>query len=183
MFRVSTQLSGTVVTGGGLSQMYFSQSVGTAADAHAAVAAFWYAISPLVTSALTMTILPEVELVDTASGQVEGIETTDQVTYLGGPTADPLPLASQGLVRWRTGIYTGGREIRGRTFLPGMLETNSTNGKPAGALISAVNAAAGSLYGDPDAQLVVYSRTHGVQADVTSASMWTEWAQLRSRRD
>lgn len=183
MYRVTVLLSGTPVVGGGISQHYLDQGGGTAQQALDAVAGFWLDMAAAMSSAVTITTQPEVELVDTASGQVEGVTTVTPTQTTGQAAGDILPTATQGLIRWRTGAFVGGREVRGRTFLPGMLEANNIDGKPAGGTVGILNSAALSYVNDPDAIPVIYSRTHRVFREITGASMWSQWAQLRSRRD
>lgn len=183
MFRITTLLTGAPVTGGGIQQFYFLDGDGTGPAAHAAAASFWGDMGAAMSSGVTMTVLPEIEIVDSATGNITGLETTDQVTLTGSAGGDVLPNATQGLIRWRTGSFVNGREVRGRTFLPGMLEANNTAGKPASGTVSVLTTAAQDLVGDPNSTLVIYSRTNHASRVVTGASMWSEWAQLRSRRD
>lgn len=182
MYRVTTVFSGPPVNGGGINQLYFDQGGGTAAQAHAAVASFWGEVDNLLQNSLSYVVEGEVELVDNITGQVEGIETTDNVSGTGTLTGDPLPPNVQGLIRWRTGVYNNGREIRGRTFIPGMGEVQSVNGAPGGPTVAALTTAAGNLIGSSTSELVVWSRK-GQFATVVSGSGWNKWATLRSRRD
>lgn len=182
MYRVTTLFTGPLVNGGGINQLYFDQGGGTAAQAHAAVRAFWQNIDDVMHNSVAYQVLPEVELVDNITGQVEGIETTDNYAGTGQLATDPLPPTVQGLVRWRTGVYNNGREVRGRTFLPGMCEGNSDAGAPTSGTVGVFNTAAGNLVGDPNSTLVVWSRK-GLFADVVSGQAWTKWGSLRSRRD
>lgn len=182
MYRITTLFSGPLVTGGGIQQFYFDQGGGTAAQAHAAVRTFWTSIALGSHTSLTITVTPEVELVDNATGQVEGIETAETYTTTGQTAGDPLPLASQGLLRWRTGVYNAGREIRGRTFLPGQVEAASTGGVPSSTTLTSWTNAGLALMNNASSELVVWSRK-GQFATVTSASAWSQWATLRSRRD
>lgn len=184
MYRITTEFTGPMVAGGGVNYLYFDQGGGTSADAHSAVVAFWNAVKGLITSGTNMTVLGEIDIVDNVTGDIEGQESTDQVIVVGTAAGNPLPPNTQGLIRWRTGVYVGGREIRGRTFVPALTSnSNSAGGVPASTTVSTLTTAAGSLYGDPDSELVVWSKTHGQFATVTSASVWSKFATLRSRRD
>lgn len=184
MYRVTTVLSGPLVVGGGISRFYFAETAGTAAQAHAAVVSFWNAVDEVMSTQVSFTVEGEIEEWDAATGTITGVDNTDPYTATGTATGDPLPPATQGLIRWRTGFYTSGRELRGRTFIPGMTEgNNGSDGKPASGVRVVLGNAANSLRSGASHQLSVYSRTHATAAPVTSSSVWTEWAQLRSRRD
>lgn len=182
MYRVTTVFSGSLVNGGGIQQFYFDQGSGTAAQAHAAAVLFWQAADDIVHSSVTYRIEGEVELVDNVTGAVESITSTDTYNGTGGNTGDPLPPQIQGLVRWRTGVYNNGREIRGRTFIPGMCEGNSTDGAPTSGTVTQLQTAAGAILAASGADLVVWSRK-GTFAPVAAGSPWNKWATLRSRRD
>lgn len=183
MYRITTEFSGPLVAGGGVNRLYFLDTGGSAADAHGAVVAWWAAAAVGMMSTLSYTVSGEIELVNIGTGAVEGIETTDAVTSTGVGSGDPLPPATQALVRLRSGFYVGGREVRGRIFIPGQGEINQTTGVPDTTLRNAYNTAIGNLIGDPDSSLVVWSRTKGTAASVVSGSTWEKWAVLRSRRD
>lgn len=183
MWRVNTRMTGVLVQGGGINRLYFNDAAGSAADAASAVAAFWTALRDQIAVGTTLTVDGQVEEVDQSNGQVTGIESTDTVTVTGNGGGDVLPPNIQALVRWRTGTFLDGREVRGRVFVPAMLEANNTAGAPTAFLVNLVTTAAQSLVGDGDSALVVYSRKSAGAVPVTAASMWTKWAQLRSRRD
>lgn len=183
MYRVTTLFSGPLVTGGGINQFYFDEAAGTASAAAAAARAFWQAAADVMSTQVVWTVEGEVELVD-ETGAITGVESTDPFTSNGSSTGDPLPIATQGLIRWRTGFFMGGRELRGRTFIPGVTEgLNGTDGKPnSGALIE-MNQAPAALLGASGAEFRIFSRTKNASATVVSGSAWTQWATLRSRRD
>ena len=183
MWRVTTTFTGAPVTGGGICRLYFQSSIGTAAEAAAAVAGFWDDISAVQVNTITNTIEGFVEEVDETTGEITGFATTDTVVHVGQNAQDPLPKASMGLLRWRTGEYVSGREVRGRIFIPGLLEANNTGGVPTSSLKTAVETAAAQMIQQEDAHLVVFSRAHHVGVDVVSADFWSEWAILTSRRD
>lgn len=184
MYRVNTVFSGPLVAGGGISRFYFDEAGGTPAQAHAAAVNFWNAVDEVMSTQVAFTVEAEVELVDASTGAITGIESTDPYSASGTGSGDPLPPATQGLVRWRTGAFVNGREVRGRTFLPGMLESlNDSAGRPNSGALTVINNAAGNLIGDADSELVIFSRTRALQATVVSGQAWSQWAQLRSRRD
>lgn len=162
--------------------MYFEGAV--LADAQAAsnaVKQFWTDCSSAIGATTNMLVNSEVEVVDPASGQVTGTFNVPQLVVGGVAGGDHLPDFTQGLVRWLTGIYVNGRQLRGRTFIPSPTEAAHTGGNPTAGYVSDVQAAADTLMGTSD--LGVYSPTHRVFALGTTASVWQRWALLRSRRD
>lgn len=151
----------------------------------AALAQFWTDTAPQRFIQLVGTIQGEVEVVDPATGQVTAIYNTDDPVQAGTNTTTQLSGATQGLLRWRTGVFVGGREMRGRTFLPGPTEGLNDNGNPSGPYQGAYTTAAEALIlaAPPSSGLVVYSPTHRQFAAVQAASTWNRWAVTRSRRD
>jgi len=183
VYRVRTSITGGQ-GGPYLSTLYFNVVGGlTAANANAAVGAFWLAVKGRVATGITMSTEAEVATIDIATGQVTGITAVTPVVNVGTAAGDTCPPATQGLLRWRTGTYIGGREIRGRTFLPGVTETDNVNGVPSASYISTVNAAAAAMIADANSDFMVYSRKNFDAAPGLSGSVWSQWAVLRSRRD
>lgn len=135
--------------------------------------------------AMVCTVEADVPIIDSTTGTLTGNTTiAPEAVSLGG-SADILPPTVQGLIRWKTGLVVAGRRLRGRTFLPGFLESlNQSNGTPSGTLVAAVNALTSTyISGTGAAPLVVYGPTHHAFSEVDSGDMWTQWASLRSRRD
>lgn len=180
MLRVRTSIS-AAFGGPQLSTHYFPGTGSSdAATAAAAVRAFWDALKGKIGTAWSLDVQNDVVELDPATGQPTAVHNTETALVTGTGTGDALPYATQGLVQWRTGVYVGGREIRGRTFIPGPLEADNAVGFPLTAYTSLLTTAAGNL---ASAGLAVYSYTHRQFADVSSGVGWTNWASLRSRRD
>lgn len=133
-----------------------------------------------VAAALHMTVSGALDRVESTTGAVVGQDDggPDQ-EVVGGNSGEFLPLSIQLLVQWRTGHFIGGREVRGRTFLAGFVEGLNNNGVPDPALVTAVEAAANTYA----LALVVFSPTKHEWFSVSHATVWREWATLRSRRD
>jgi hypothetical protein len=148
----------------------------------AAVGAFWGAVDNVMDSQITWATEPEVAILG-VDGVVTGSLTTTPQTGSGAIASDSMPLASQALVRWFTPNFIGGRRLRGRTFIPGITTAGNTNGRLASATSTTIGTAATTLANVATPLLVVWSRIHGVAHPVSSASVWAEFASLRSRRD
>lgn len=182
MIRVRTEMNGAPGTPY-LSTMFFdAPDLTTADDAQSAVHDFWDGLKGLISAGLTMLVLPEVDLVDPATGNV--LETSSTPTTLITSTGNAtLPAATQGLIRWRTGVFVAGREVRGRTFVPRLANDAQLNGVPSTAFITAGNTEGAQLIAAPGPNFCVWSRSTGTVAVVSSASTWNQFAVLRSRRD
>jgi hypothetical protein len=162
---------------------YFDQTAGTAQQAADAWRAFLAPASTGYRTGLVFSAQTEVGIVDPVSGDLTGLDTVTvaSMSMIGG--TDPLPAATSLLIRWRTGAYVAGKEIRGRTNIPGMLESLSTSGLPDSTLVSAWQTRQTALIGAANAQHVVWSKKNGLWANSTAGSPWSQWAVLRSRRD
>lgn len=123
----------------------------------------------------------EVRVIDETTGALIGTEALTE-SYISTFTGtDPLPDATQGLLRFRTGLIRNGRRVQGRAFIPGIVRLASVAGNNGDAAAWTNDAAALPL-----SPLVVWSRPGpagaGVAAQVTSVDCWTEFAVLRRRR-
>jgi len=156
---------------------------GTGRQAATAVGNFWGAVDSLMEVSVSWTTLADVESVNAANGQVTAVTGTTPATGGGVAATTGLPIATQGLVRWRTGVYANGREIRGRWFIPGLATASNNDGAPSSTMLSTVNTAASTLISDANSVLEVWSRANGSAVDVASGTCWSQFAVLRSRRD
>lgn len=149
------------------------------------VRTFWWAIKSYLKDSITVQTLGEVPVIDLATGQIiDVLSITPPDAVLGTDTGESLPYATQALVRFTTGQYVNGRQLRGRMFVPGATEANSSGGVPASGYVSTLASAAGNLaHVSLTAIPVVYSKTHNTAAPTTGSSVWSKWAILRSRRD
>lgn len=161
---------------------------GTGDSAHAtqavqALDAFFDLLVASFHAPVTWVIEGNVSLIDIATGDLIGVRT---VTPAGGSATgagDGLPPTSQLLVQMHTSFYLGGRELRGRMFLPAQTEANNTaTGVPAPAYCDGVKTGAQTL-ADNAANWAVYSRKKHAVATVSTCTVWSQWAVLRSRRD
>jgi hypothetical protein len=183
MIRVTTEFGGVTGTPW-VSQMYFAGSdAAAAAGASSDVSVFWTNLEDRIEDSVTYVVSGEVPSIDPATGDIIEVHFVTSNSGSGSATGDPLPRANQGLIRWRTGIYLSGREVRGRTFVPGPVEIDSgANGVPTPTYVSDLAAAANTLVG-LTSDLGVWSPTHGVFHVATGSSAWNQFAVLRSRRD
>lgn len=167
---------------------YFTADTGTTAQCQNAWMKFLFGgpgptVGALPTSA-TATVESEVPVIDPATGQPISVETSPGFSWGGSSTDNLLPTANQFLVRWRTGNFENGREVRGRTNIPCPTEATST---PAGrvepSIVTAYNSRAFNLIDDANTVFVVWSKKNGLWWAARSGSTWDQFAVLRSRRD
>ena len=181
IYRVRTEFTG-VQGVPYLSTMYFGFLAGTAQQAATAAGNFWSTVDGSLSTNLDWEVAPDVAHIDETTGEIVTLTNVTGASGTGATAADMLPPANQALVRWRTGVYIGGREVRGRTFIPGVPESMSTDGLPTSAFQTAIGTAAGTLLADANSELLVWSRTHGVVHACIGGDVWNQFAVLRSRR-
>lgn len=93
--------------------------------------------------------------------------------------------STQALVRWRTSTIVNGRRLRGRSFIPGISSQYLSNGNLSGSGVTTITGAAAALVATNTGLRVWHRPTGGSggqSADVTSASVWEEFATQRRRR-
>lgn len=130
------------------------------------------------------TVESEVQVIDPTTGQPIATEVSPGYTWTGINNDPLLPPANQFLVRWRTGNYEGGREVRGRTNIPCPSELTSTpKGAVEPSIVTAYNSSAFDLINDANTVFVIWSKKNGLWWAASSASTWDKFAVLRSRRD
>lgn len=160
-----------------------------ALDAHSAVSSLWGDFVAHISNLFTVTVQADVDEIDPATGQITQQHTVPPLTLGGSSSNEPLGLATMGLCRWGTGFYVNGRQIRGRTFVPGITTSAGDNGKPSPAAVAIFNPFLTAFIAEPEPgnEFVVWSRPKpsapGFTTDVSAGSFWTDWAVLRSRRD
>ena len=165
--------------------MYFDLDADAAQVSVDTVDAFWTALAGQINADVKWTVQGEVPQIDPATGNITNVVVVDSATGEGGFAANLLPRSAQGLITWRTGVFAGGREIRGRTFVPGMcIPAMTFDGKMSEAAQAELQEAADDLISAPGGSSIgVWSRANGVIEGATLAQVWDEFAVLRSRRD
>jgi hypothetical protein len=167
-------------------QLHFGgDTAGEAVAAADAAESLWQQLANFLATPGSVLVSSDVEQIDPATGQIVNVFPASTAAINFVAAGDILPYSTQGLIRLRTGDFVNGRELRGRIFIPGWVETASTAGNPTAPAVGAMNAAAASLLsaGAGAGGLGVYSPTHRVFSLVSVAQTWTQWAVLRSRRD
>lgn len=123
---------------------------------------------------------------DSATGALTGAWTEASAkTGVGTVGGEPLPDATQVLFRWHTGTIVNGRFLAGRTFLPGVARINAVDGNLESGIRAALQTTA-NTFATSSATPVVWHRPNpdgpGSEVQMTSATVWNEFAVLRRRR-
>lgn len=170
---------------------------GTDPDSAQAVAAatrvrsFFDAIKANLPAAATVTIEPEVEMLEDTTGELMDTFPAGTQAVVTGTNSAAFAGPIGAVINWKTGSVRNGRRIRGRSFIvPMALGMFTTGGIVTPAAQTTLQTAANALVDNtstPD--LGVYARpsaplaTDGRWVLATSATVPTLAAVLRSRRD
>lgn len=182
LFRVRTVFSGPAGSPY-LSTLYFEAGGNTETGANAAVGTFWNSIDSQMHNSVSWSTEAEVTEIDEVTGNPVAVFPVTPVTGVGALSGELLPRVSQGLIRFRTGVFVGGREVRGRCFVPGLDTGTNDGGVLLPATITALNNAAAALISDSNSVFAIWSRKNGVEHPAVTGSTWNQFASLRSRRD
>jgi hypothetical protein len=136
----------------------------------------------LIPADVTITVPNTGSDIDSGTGQVVGTWTSGDPNTIActgtGNYSSPVGM----VVIWHTGVYLNGRELRGKTFLvPTVASTFSTDGSLNDTDRLGVQNDFNTLAGTT-ADMVVFSRTAGAIASVTSATVSDRPAVLTTRR-
>jgi hypothetical protein len=147
------------------------------------VKAFFDSIKDLLPSDITLVYPGSGNIINDATGEpvATWVDAPPDPTLCTGGGNYAKPVGS--VVNWQTGLYAGGRQIRGKTFLvpltAGSFDTDGTvPGVVAGNIRSAANLLAQSA-----SVMVIYSPSNHTNAAVTVATVPSIACVLRSRRD
>jgi hypothetical protein len=188
MHRVRTVFTGIQGTPW-LNTLFFDAAGGTAQEAATAAGGFWGAVDAVMTTQVDWTTEPDVPQINEETGALIQVTSTTPVTGTGAAVGEIGPVASQGLIRWRTSVVVNGRNLRGRTFVPGLTVAAYDDGGVIAGTKTAIDVAAAALIASATADLVIWHRpsvqgaSDGSVAEVVTGSLWTQLATMRSRRD
>ena len=158
---------------------------------------FLLQLASLTASGMTAQIDSELLEFDETTGVVTGTGTLSQPLQTMTGLGDQLPHMTQALIQWSTNGIVHNRRVRGRTFIPGVLEAhNSATGAPLPGVGTPLQAAVDTFLSTMSGRLRIWSRevkaeqaTATVPARLGSAHAVSAgkvapyWAVLRSRRD
>lgn len=140
-------------------------------------------------SSMNFEFSTEVREIDETTGELTGVgSVTAPAAVSGGTGTNPLPDASQVLLRWRTASVLDGRRVGGRTFIPNVVRDAAVAGN-----FGSTSAFIGQ-FGVPAIRdnLVIWSRPRvateklparaGSIHAVVGVDCWSEFAIQRRRR-
>lgn len=158
---------------------------GLVADDRLALWTFLDTVKAQFSNTTSWAIATEGRIFDDATGTLTGqwVDTTPR-TGIGTSASAPVANATQLLIRWRTGHIVNGRFLQGRTFLPGIQSGALAGGQVVAGTQTAFNNALTTLVASGNTPDVWHrpSGSPGIVRNVTSASVWSEFAILRRRR-
>jgi len=172
--------------GGGFRSVTYWDTTQSIATQRAALGTLLGTVDNQLDSNTLWTVETTGKEIDDGTGTLVNIwsETTAQ-TGAGATAGQCVPDAAMILLRWNTSTIRGGRFVKGRTYIPGLSTANVLDGNLATATVSALNTAV-STFVSSATSFGVWSRPDGATAglicDVTTASVWSEFAVLRRRR-
>lgn len=164
-----------------VTNMYFGDS----ADAQECVdhfGEFLVIISAIVVNEAAWSIEPDVATVDPVTGDVTASVTVDGVNGQGVSTEEILPPSQQVLIRWNTGAYISGRQLRGRTFVPALGDDVNVSGNVDPTYRTSLITTITTWLGAGPVPLI-WSKANAETRQVLSVDVWEQFAILRSRRD
>lgn len=184
LIRIRTGFTGVPGTPW-LSNFYFDEDLANAQVCADTAASFWEQAQLAMSSLIDWAQDGVATVLDPATGEPTDVASYTPNTGDGQGSGDMLPASTQLLITWRTGVFAGGRELRGKTFVPGLVSsTNDNDGTIDEGVVTQFAGYADDLLTTPgNAQIVVWSRKNGTTPQVTGSRITNEWAVLRSRRD
>lgn len=151
-------------------------------DFHVAVATFWNSVRTVIVNDLSYVVVPVVDVIDNDGNITGRVSASNTAAAAGTVTTEASPYQTQGLVSWSTGSFVEGREIVGRTFIPGVPEAFSNDSAPDSSWITTVQNAANAYVGTTTCHVAVLSRQHHQITSIIGATARNQWKVLRSRR-
>jgi len=166
-------------------------------DMAAAWRAFLASLVNVCSTPMVATIDSELLEFNEVDGVVTGAGNTIQTPVNFTGAGDALPRQCQALVQWTTNGIVHNRRVRGRTFIPGVLESeNGPTGIPTPAVGTPLQTAIDTFLSTMSGRLRIWSREVKVENatatvparpgsawPVLSGKVAPYWATLRSRRD
>lgn len=160
---------------------------GDISSARAAINAFLSPLGNRLGNGVRWSIDVSGKELDTRTGQLTG-EWSDGPAYDGGGSdggGQAVANATSALIRWGTNTVSGGRRVRGRTFIPGLSVSQLTNGELGSAAQTAFNESAQNMLSD-GVDFGIWHRptqnSGGNLSLVVSGAAWRELATQRRRR-
>lgn len=167
-----------------LSTFHADSTVTTASALRDGVQAFWASTADRRVSDLISLGEAQVDELDPGTGALIGSSAVASFNVPATGSGSAAPAATQGLLRIGTNTILGGRRIEGKLFLPGVRQNDVTGlGLVLLAYRTAYENAAADLRSATGNGWCVWTRANGGTVTTSQASVWEQFAVLRSRRD
>lgn len=144
-----------------------------------------FSIAGMLPDDVQITFDTEARELNVVTGALESVGSVDAPAAVTGASAAVYSAPSGARVDLITESIVAGRRLRGRTYMVPLYSTAyTTNGSISSGAQSSLEGAFETFRDQAGAySLAVWSRTHGVLADVASVNVPSEAAILRSRRE
>lgn len=192
VYRAQVLLTGWV-GGPGVNTLWFTkgdplgQDQDTAEQIASELEVVYTALKPVFASGVSPEIIPVVDKLDEASGNLLARYGVDGWTIAGGSAASSLSRATQAKMRFLTDKIVGNRILQGGPFIGPINNTALTSSGGLDAPeVALMISAWGTFLSGPGPRLAVYSQPRtgtGTVGDVVSVAVKPLPAVLRSRRD
>lgn len=166
-----------------------SPAVADATTVAGRVQAFWAGIKLHLPSVVTITVESEVTVFDITTGEPASILAITPPAAVVGGTTGIYSGPSGAVVNWKTGVFEGGRQIQGRTYVVPLIgQAYDSSGTLDSTVKSDIQTAANGMIGDSTVpQFVVFRRPRvnvtPAYTPVASAVVPDKSCVLTSRRD
>lgn len=165
--------------GPGVSTFYFDPA---SAPPLAALKTLYTSVAGICATGIVFTFENAGQDVDVSTGQAVGSWTAPSVTNAIGSGSTAYAGPAGGMISWRSGVFLGGRQIVGKTFLvPLGSNAYDTDGSVGNATVNAMNTAL-STFLSSAGSLRLWSRKNQAAVSVASAVMVDKAVVMRSRR-
>jgi hypothetical protein len=176
----------TTPSGSGKASVLYFLTATSVASQRAALSTFIEAIQAVQSSQCAYTIRTVGRELSDATGALTGAWSEPTAyTGTGNLAQEPLPDASQALIRWSTNHIVGSRFLQGRTFIPCLTTNGVDDGNVLAATRTTIQNAANALVAAA-VQFAIWHRpvggAGGVAWAVDVAAAQSEFAVLRRRR-
>lgn len=130
---------------------------------------------------ISATVADNISLAGVLSGS---LQLTSAIALTSNGAGNWLPRECQALVQIRTGSYIGGRELRGRWYLPQPTAGQAdANGNPSSTFQGTVNALLNTYRTTGGYTPVVWSKKSAASSTMSSMAVAPYFAVQRRRRD
>jgi hypothetical protein len=123
-----------------------------------------------------------VETFDPTTGQTQAVQSYTGFTKAGTWGTAEIVRGACVVLQWRTNVYLGGREVRGRSFISGLGAIEDNVGNVSSTALAVFESAA-DTYASEFTQAAVWSPTNGQGVNILTGTVRPSFGLMRTRRD